>query len=325
MYPPGLISDEDIRAAQEVISRSVGQTPLVRLNVEDAPAEIYLKLENLNPTGSFKVRGATYAMHVASPAVLKDGVWTMSAGNMAQALAFQARARDLPCTVVVPETAPQAKIDAIDRLGARIIREPFDDWLRIAETRYHPAVEGFFVHPFSDPAVMAGNSTIGLEIMQDLADVDAIVVPYGGGGLSCGIASAIRMVAPRVRVYACEFEPTAPLSASLAAGRPVEVPYLHTFIDGIGAPIAFPEMFELARFLLDGSLVSGVPEVAEAVRLLAVRNHVVAEGAGAASVAAALAGKAGGGKVACIVSGGNIDAAKLAQILGGQLPESQPG
>jgi threonine dehydratase len=321
MHPAGGIADKEIRAAHAVISRSVAHTPLVRLNVDEGPAEIYLKLENLHPTGSFKVRGATYAMHVAPEHALKEGVWTMSAGNMAQALAWQARARSLPCTVVVPETAPQAKIDAIDRLGARIIREPFDDWLKIAETRHHAAVDGFFVHPFSDAAVMAGNSTIGLEIVQDLPEVDAIVVPYGGGGLSCGIASAVRMVAPRVRVYASEFEPTAPLSASLAAGRPVDVPFVHTFIDGIGAPMVFPEMFEMAKILLDGSLVSSVPEVAEAVRLLAVRNHVVAEGAGAASVAAALAGKAGQGKVACVVSGGNIDAGKLAQILGGTVPE----
>lgn len=289
--------------------------------MEDAPAQIYLKLENLHPTGSFKVRGATYAMHVAPEEALRAGVWTMSAGNMAQALAWQARARSLPCTVVVPETAPQAKIEAIDRLGARIIREPFDDWLKIAETRHHPAVEGFFIHPFSDNAVMAGNGTIGLEIVEDLPDVEAIVVPWGGGGLSCGIASAVGMVAPGVKVYACEFEPTAPLSASLAAGCPTEVPFLHTFIDGIGAPVVFPEMFELAKALLDGSLVSSVQEVAEAVRLLAARNHIVAEGAGAASVAAALAGKAGEGKVACVVSGGNIDAAKLAKILVGEVPE----
>jgi threonine dehydratase len=321
MHPAGGIGGDDIRAAQSVISQSVTRTPLVRLNVDDAPADVYLKLENLNPTGSFKVRGATYAMHVAPENQLKAGVWTMSAGNMAQALAWQARSRSLPCTVVVPETAPAAKTDAIERLGARIIREPFDDWLKIAETRYHPEVEGYFVHPFSDAAVMAGNSTIGLEIVQDLPDVDAIVVPYGGGGLSCGIASAIRVVSPQVRVYACEFEPTAPLSASLAAGRPVEVPFVHTFIDGIGAPKVFPEMFELAQTLLDGSLVSPVPEVAEAVRLLAVRNHVVAEGAGAASVAAALAGQAGHGKVACIVSGGNLDAGKLARILSGEVPE----
>src|SRR5438067_8978156 len=181
-------------------------------------------------------------------------------------------------------------------------------------------MEGLFVHAFNDPAVMAGNGTIGLEILEDLPDVDTVIVPYGGGGLSCGIASAIRALKPNVKVYACEVETAAPLAASFAAGEQVQVAYTPTFVDGIGAPTLFPEMWQLARQLLDGSLVVTLAEVAAAIRLLAERNRVIAEGAGAAPVAAALAGKAGGGNVVCVVSGGNIDSGKLAKILQGDVP-----
>jgi threonine dehydratase len=179
---------------------------------------------------------------------------------------------------------------------------------------------GHFIHPVSDPAVVAGNGTIGLEILEDLPDVDAIVIPFGGGGLSCGIASAVRALKPGVRLFACEVETAAPLSAAFGAGAPKDVAYTPTFVDGIGAPFVLPEIWPLARRLLDGSLVLSIAEVAAAVRLLVERNHVVAEGAGAAPVAAALAGRAGTGKIVCVVSGGNIDAAKLALILNGQVP-----
>jgi len=257
-------------------------------------------------------------MALASPEELERGVWTASAGNMAQGVAWWARRLGLPCTVVIPETAPEAKVAAIQRLGAEIVKVSFDVWFEIFRTHAHEGVEGLFVHAFSDPAVMAGNGTIGLEILEDLPDVDAVVIPYGGGGLTCGIASALRALAPGCKVYACEVVTGAPLAASLAAGRLTKVEYEPSFVDGIGSPEVFPEMFELTRDLVDGSIVSDLDEIAAAVRLLAERARVVAEGAGATPVAAALAGKAGGGKVVCVVSGGNIDAAKLAAILTGE-------
>ena len=308
----------EIEAARERLSGAVLRTPLVRLDVTDAPAELYLKLENLQPIGSFKLRGAGNAMALASPEELERGVWTASAGNMAQGVAWWARRLGLRCTVVIPETAPEAKVAAIQRLGAEIVKVSFDVWFEIFRTHAHEGVEGLFVHAFSDPAVMAGNGTIGLEILEDLPDVDAVVIPYGGGGLTCGIASALRALAPGCKVYACEVVTGAPLAASLAAGRLTKVEYEPSFVDGIGSPEVFPEMFELTRDLVDGSIVSDLDEIAAAVRLLAERARVVAEGAGATPVAAALAGKAGGGKVVCVVSGGNIDAAKLAAILTGE-------
>jgi threonine dehydratase len=310
---------DDIRAARSRIADSVARTPLLRLAV-DAPADLYLKLENLQPIGSFKLRGASNAMAVAPREALARGVWTASAGNMAQGVAWQARRLGIPCTVIAPDHAPETKLSAIARLGARIERIPFDAWFEILATRRHPGMDGLFIHPVSDPPVMAGNGTIALEILEDLPEVDAIVVPYGGGGLSCGIASAIRALKPKVKVYACEVATAAPLSASLAAGQPTRVTYTPSFVDGIGGPFVLPEMWPLVRDLLAGSLVVPLTEVAAAVKLLAERQRVIAEGAGAVSVAAALSGRAGEGRVACVVSGGNIDFAKLARILAGEMP-----
>ena len=310
---------DDIRAARGRIADAALRTPLLRLAV-DAPAEIYLKLENLQPIGSFKLRGASNAMAVASRDALARGVWTASAGNMAQGVAWQARRLGIPCTVIAPDHAPETKLAAIARLGARVEQIPFDAWFEVLATRRHPGMEGLFIHPVSDPAVMAGNGTISLEILEDLPEVDAIVVPYGGGGLSCGIASAIRALKPKVKVYACEVATAAPLAASLAAGKPTRVTYTPSFVDGIGGPFVLPEMWPLVRDLLAGSLVVPLPEVAAAVRVLAERQRVIAEGAGAVSVAAALSGRAGPGRVACVVSGGNIDSAKLARILAGEMP-----
>jgi threonine dehydratase len=310
----------EIQAARERIAGAAVRTPLVRLNVNDAPAEIYLKLENLQPIGSFKIRGAANVMGLAGKERLKEGVWTASAGNMAQGVAWCARRMGVKCTVVVPDTAPEAKLAAIERLGATFIKVPFDDWYEIFNTRTYPGMDGGFVHAFSDPAVMAGNGTIGLEILEDLPDVDAIVVPYGGGGLSCGIASAIRALKPGVRVYASEVDTGAPLAPSLAADKPVNVDYQPSFVDGIGGPFVFEDMWDISRQLLDGSLVVTLEETVAALKLLAERNRVIAEGAGATSVAAALSGKAGMGNVVCIVSGGNIDLAKVAKIFEGKVP-----
>ncbi|HLQ04561.1 MAG TPA: threonine/serine dehydratase [Verrucomicrobiae bacterium] len=309
----------DIQAARERIAGAAIRTPLVRLNA-DAPAEIHLKLECLQPIGSFKIRGASNRMALASKAELARGVWTASAGNMAQGVAWNAKRLGIPCTVVVPEGAPATKIAAVERLGGKVVPIPHDEWFDTFRTHRREGIEGTFVHAFSDDAVMAGNGTIGLEILEDLPDVDAVVVPFGGGGLSCGIASALRALRPKTKVYAAEAATAAPLVASLAKGEATEIAHTRTFVDGIGGPRVFPEMFALAKELLDGSLVSTLEEIAAAIRLLVERNHVVAEGAGAAGVAAALAGKAGKGKVVCIVSGGNIDSATLATILQGGTP-----
>ena len=314
-----MIPLEDIRAARRRIAGAAIRTPLVRLNA-DAPAEIWLKLENLQPIGSFKIRGASNKMAQVPREELARGVWTASAGNMAQGVAWNARRLGVPCTVVVPEGAPATKIRAVERLGGTVVPVPHDEWFDTFRTHKREGIDGLFVHAFSDDAVMAGNGTIGLEVLEDLPDVDAIVVPFGGGGLVAGIASAVRALRPKAKVYAAEVATSAPLQASLAKGRPTEIEHRRTFVDGIGGPRVFPEMFALAKELLDGVIVSPLEEVAAAVRLLAERNRVVAEGAGATGVAGAFAGKAGIGKVVCIVSGGNIDAATLATILQGSVP-----
>ena len=291
----------------------------MRLNVDEH--SIFLKLENLQPIGSFKVRGAGNAIAALDQSQLADGVYTVSAGNMAQGLAFAARRLEVPCSVVVPEHAPRIKLDAIERLGAVIVKVPFDEWWQVIITHHFDGLSGRLVHPVSDAKVIAGNGTIGLEILEDLPDVDAIVIPFGGGGLSSGIASAVRALKPDTRIYAAEVETAHPLAAALAAGEPREVDYTPSFVDGIGGKTVLAEMWPLVRSLIDESLVVSLEQIAEAIRLLAERNRVIAEGAGAAPVAAALAGKAGPGKIACVVSGGNIDPAKLAAILKGKRPQ----
>ncbi len=314
------ISLIEIQEAQSRLSDTVYRTPLVPLNVDDSPAEIFLKLENLQPIGSFKLRGAGNAMQLAKKEQLQKGVWTPSAGNWAQGVAWYARLLGVKCTVVVPESAPETKIAAIKRLGARVVFAPFDDWLQIYQSRSYEGMEGLFLDDFSEPAVRAGHGTIGLEILEDLPEVDAVLIPYGGGGLSCGIATGLRALKPETKVYACEVDTGAPLAASLAAGKPVEIDHTSSFVDAVSAPFIFPGMWELASELLDDSLVVGLEEVASAIRIMAERNCIIAEGAGAVSVAAALAGKAGSGKVVCIISGGNIDKSKLVKILEGKTP-----
>jgi threonine dehydratase len=316
LQPPSI---DDIRAARERIKGAVVRTPCVRLYV-DAPCEIWLKLENLQPIGSFKLRGATNALRSLSRGQLADGVYTASAGNMAQGVAWGARELGVPCTVIVPEQAPRTKIEAIERLGARVRRIPFDAWWQVLVDHGMDGQAGMFVHPVSDPSVIAGNGTIGLELAEDVGDADAVLVPYGGGGLSCGIASALRVVMPNAKVYACEVATAAPFSASLVAGQPTPAEYHASFVDGISSKTVLPEMWPMARTLLSGSLVMSLEEIAAAVRLLVQRARVVAEGAGAASVAAALSGRAGSGRVVCVVSGGNIDIEKLRVILGGETP-----
>lgn len=310
------ISLAQVEEARRNIAPLAFRTPLVRANF-DAPAEVYLKLENLQPIGSFKIRGAANVMARTPRERLARGVLTASAGNMAQGVAFCARRLGVPATVVSPDTAPATKMDAVRRLGGRVIQAPFADWWRTFETRSYPGVDATFIHAFDDPDVMAGNGTIALELLEDLPTLDAVVVPWGGGGLSCGIAAALRLLAPRVRIYAAEVETAAPLAAALAAGQPCTVDYRPSFVDGIGSRTVFSNMFAHARSLLAGSLVVTLEEAAAALKLTAERNRVIVEGAAACAIAAALSGRAGSGKVAAIVSGGNIDLSKFAELTAG--------
>lgn len=317
-YAP--VSLDELQAAQKRTAGVVLRTPLVRLDSDPGLPEIHLKLECLQPIRSFKLRGAYNAMAKAGKAALAEGVWTCSAGNMAQGVAWSARALGVPCTVYVPVTAPRTKIEAVKRYGGNVVELPVDDWVAIFRDRKRDDAKGIFIHPYSDPDVMAGNGVIGLEILEDLPDVDAVVAPWGGGGLLCGIASAIKAKGSAAKLFASEVNTGAPLGPSLEAGEPVNVPYAPNFVDGIGTPFVNREMFELAQQLVDGSVIVSPDAAASAIRLVLERNRVVPEGASGTAVAAALAGKAGAGKIVCVISGGNIDFANLVTILQGGVP-----
>jgi threonine dehydratase len=306
---------EQIRQARQRIAGTAWRTPLLQLDLPGIAGEIWLKLENLQPIGSFKIRGAANVMRALPAAELARGVLTASAGNMAQGVAWCARELGIRCTVIAPDTAPAAKLEAIARLGARVMHVPFDRWWQTFEERRYPGADGTFIHAFDDPQVMAGNGTIGLEILEELPDVEAVIVPWGGGGLACGIAAAVRALSPGCRVYAAEAASGAPLVAALAAGRPVTVDHRPSFVDGIGSRTVFPAMLERARGLVEAAIVSSLTEIGAAMRLLVERAHVVAEGAGACSLAAALSGRAGGGRIVCVVSGGNIDLDRFSGLL----------
>jgi threonine dehydratase len=306
----------EIEAARERIAGAAVRTPLLRLHVE-APAEIYLKCENLQPVNSFKIRGATNAVLLASARERAKGLVTASAGNMAQGVAWAARELGVPATIAVPEHAPQAKLAAIERLGGRVLKMPYDDWWNVIVTSRVDGVEGLFVHPVQDPGVMAGNGTIGLEVLDDLPDPDAVVIPYGGGGLTVGIASAVKALRPDTKIFTAEPATGAALAAAFAAGQPTTVDYQPSFVDGSGSRRVLDTMWPLVTPLVDEALSIPVAEVAAAVRLLAERARVVAEGAGALALAAALSGRAGTGKVVCIVSGGNINLSTLAETFTG--------
>jgi threonine dehydratase len=306
---------DDVRAARDRIASTVKATPLIRLNV-DTPNEIYLKLESLQPIGSFKLRGATNAMRALSPDALANGVYTASAGNMAQGVAWGARALGIPCSVVMPNSAPRTKVDAVERLGAKIVSLPYDEWWQTLADHGREGMTGTFIHPVADRGVMAGNGTIGLEIVEQLPDVDEVLVPFGGGGLVSGIATAVRALAPHVAIYACEVATSTPLTAALAAQGPITVERTPSFVDGIGGRGVLPEMWPIVSRLVDGALVAPLLDVARAVRTLVERARIVAEGAGATPVACALAPRRAGKKTVCVVSGGNIDLKTLIELLG---------
>ena len=307
--PPGMIDD----ARQHVYEAAI-RTPLVRLNY-DGPAEIYLKLENLQPIGSFKIRGAYNAVRLLPEEERQRGVWTVSAGNAAQGVALAARKAGLPCQVLVMDTAPAAKIDAVLRLGGEVVKASFDECWKALGERTHPAMSGTFVHPFEDDEFIAGNASAGLEILEDLPNVDAIVASFGGGGLTCGIAAAMKERNPHVKVFASEPETAAPLTRSLAAGSAQSFPeWKASWVDGCGGKSVFPRMWALAHHLLAGTVVCTLEETRRAMKIVAERNRVIAEGAGACAVAAGLSGKCGSGRVVCVVSGGNIDLAKFSEL-----------
>ena len=308
----------DVTRARERIGAALPPTPLVRLD-HDGAAEIWLKLENLQPIGSFKVRGSGNALLSADPATLAQGAYTASAGNMAQGVAWWGRRLGIAATAIVPEHAPTAKTSAVERLGGRVERVPFDRWWRMLSGEEPPENPGLFVHPVADPAVIAGNGTLGIELLEELPKIDTVLVPWGGGGLSCGIATALRELAPDARVIGCEAETATPLTTSLAAGQPMTVTHTPSFVDGIGGKSLLQPMWPLAQALIKGSAVVTLDQIRSAIRLLAARHRVIAEGAGAASVAAAMTGHAKGVTV-CVVSGGNIDPAVLGEILQGGEP-----
>lgn len=312
---------DDVEAARANIVGYASRTPLWRLETEVPGLTLHLKLENLQPLGSFKIRAAANALRSADPATLRAGVVAPSAGNFGLGLALAARQLGVPVTIVAPDTAAQAKTDALAALGARVVRIPFPAWWEVLTSRRFEGAEGRFFHPVAETAVVAGNATIGAELVEDLDRFDAVVVPYGGGGLISGIGSVMRRLRPGVRMVAAEAETARPVAAALAAGAPTPVPHTPSFVDGIGSGMVLAEMWPLVRETVDAAAEASLSEIAAAIRLLATRCKVVAEGAGAAAVAAALAGRAGTGDIVCIVSGGNLDPGKLATIMAGETPQ----
>ena len=308
------VSLDEIRAARDRISGIAARTPLLAL-ADDLERSIHLKLENLQPVGSFKLRGAANSLAAIPADDLPAGIGTASAGNMGRAVAWLAARRGIPCTVMVPEGAPEAKLEPMRRAGARIIQEPFDRWWQALADNRHPDVPGTFLSPFASAPMIAGNGTIGLEIVDDLPEVAAVVVPFGGGGLSSGIACALDALRSGVSVYAAEVENAAPFAAALEAGEPVSIQMQRSFVDGIGSSRVTDVMWPLASSILAGSIVVSLEQVRAALRMLVTRGRVVAEGAGAVALAAALTSKAGVGPVVAVVSGGNIDAPVLADVL----------
>ncbi len=320
MHELRLPTAEDVAAARRNIRGRAIRTPLVKLECDVAGANIYLKLENLQPLGSFKIRPAINVLKTMSPERLAAGVLTASAGNFGQGLALAAREIGIPATVIVPEAAAAVKTAALATLGARVVRVPFDVWWQAMTVRSFPGAPGVFVHPVAESAVVAGNATVGAEILEDLPEVDAVVVPFGGGGLISGIGSVMRRERAAVRMIAAESQASQPAAAALAQGTPTKVAYIQSFVDGMGSTIVLEEMWPLVRQTVDRALCASFAQITEAIRLLAARHHVIAEAAGAAAVAAALASLAGGGNIVCIVSGGNIDSLKLGAILNGEDP-----
>lgn len=316
LEPPRRVTVDEVRQARELIRGIATRTPLIRLELDDPDREIWLKLENLQPINAFKLRGAANAVAQLSDDERRKGVWTISAGNAGQGVAYAARAAGIPCTVVVIETAPATKVDRMSRLGATLIKAPFDQCWAAMETREFAGVEGTFVHPFDDHHFIAGNATIALEILEDLPEVDTVVAAIGGGGLISGVAAVLKELKPDITIYGAEPETAAPAARSFSQGKALEFPgWKSSFVDGAGGKSVFPRMWERMKDVVDDSLVVSLDQTRDAIRIMADRARVISEGAGGLPVAAAMNGKAGKGRIVCIVSGGNIDPKLFAEII----------
>ena len=315
MNPVRPITAAEIEAARDRIAGTIFRTPLVKLQTGSAP-DIYLKLENLQPINSFKLRGAANAVAMLAPERRALGVWTISAGNAGQGVAYAARQAGVPCTVVTIETAPATKVERMRALGARLVKASFDECWVAMERGEFPGVEGTFVHPFDDDNFIAGNATMGLEIVEDLPDVSTIVAAVGGGGLLTGVGSGARSRKPGIRIVGSEPETAAPLTASFAAGKPSAFEgWRATFVDGAGGKSVFPRMWDRMRPIVDSTVVVTLDEVKRAMRVLAEKSRVIAEGAGALGVAAALSGKIADGPIVCVVSGGNVELSTFCELI----------
>jgi threonine dehydratase len=316
LEPVRPITLTEIRAARERIAKTIVRTPLVRLDIGPDSPTIFLKLENLQPTNSYKLRGAVNAVAMLSEADRKRGVWTISAGNAGQGIAYAARQAGVPCTVVAIETAPKAKIERMRALGARLIPVPYETAWKALGDREFPGADGTFVHPFDDQNFIAGHATMGLEIFEDAPDAVAVIAAIGGGGLITGVASALRALIPQIKVWGAEPETAAPMALSLTQGSPqVFLDWKHSFVDGAGGQSLFPRMWQRMHPVVDGCIVVSLDETRKAMRLMAEKARIIAEGAGALSLAAALTGKAGQGPIVAIVSGGNVDMAKFVDLI----------
>jgi threonine dehydratase len=310
------ITLDEIREARERIADVVVRTPLIRLEVGPEYPDIRLKLENLQPINAYKLRGAANAVAMLSEDARARGVWTISAGNAGQGVAYAAREAGVPCTVVAIETAPTSKMERMRALGARVVPVPYEVAWKALEAREFPGVEGTFVHPFDDHDFIAGHATMGLEILEDAPDVATVVAGIGGGGLVTGLASAIKALRPEVEVWGAEPETAAPAARSFEAGSAqVFDEWEATFVDGAGGQSVFPRMWERMRPVVDGSIVVTLDETRHAMRVMAEKARVITEGAGALPVAAALTGKAGPGPIVAVVSGGNIDLDKFSELI----------
>jgi threonine dehydratase len=316
LAPVRPITLAEIEAARERIAGTVLRTPLVKLDLGRDGPDVRLKLENLQPTNAYKIRGAANAVAKLTPAQRERGVWTISAGNAGQGVAYAARAAGVPCKIVVIDTAPQTKIERMRALGAELVLTPFDVCWRALEEHAFPGMDGTLVHPFDDHDFIAGHGSIALEVLEDCPDVKAVIASIGGGGLIVGVGSAFKAKAPHVKVLGAEPETAAPLSASLAADAPQQFhAWEYSFVDGAGGRSVIQRMWERMKPVVDGDIVVTLDETRRAMRLMAEKARVISEGAGALPLAAALTGKAGDGPIVCVVSGGNVDLKKFAELI----------
>lgn len=307
----------EVREAAKRIAGTIVRTPLLRLELGEGYPDIRLKLENLQPINAYKLRGAANAVAMLPPAERNRGVWTISAGNAGQGVAYAAKQAGVPCTVVAIETAPQAKLDRMRALGAKLVLVSYDGAWKALEDRAWPGVEGTFVHPFDDHNFIAGHATMGLEILEDAPETQAVIAGIGGGGLVVGVGSAMKALKPGVKVWGAEPETAAPAALSYRMGSPQTFEaWKASFVDGAGGKSVFPRMWERMKPVVDGFIVVSLEETRNAMRLIAEKSRVIAEGAGALPLAAALTGKAGNGPIVAIVSGGNIDLSKFAELIG---------